>query len=69
MIVERKDNELLVRLKLGTSAERTQALLDFLRYEELTANSTATKESTIELLDEVKRGRWKQTKERIGLDD
>ena len=42
MIVERQDNEILVRFSARMKTSRIQAILDYLRYEELTSKSTAT---------------------------
>jgi len=69
MIVERQDNEILVRFSAGKKISRIQAILDYLRYEELTSKSTAKKNDVDELLNEVKKGRWNRTKEELGLND
>ena len=69
MIVERQDNEILVRFSSRTNTSRIQTILDYLRYEELTAKSTATDKDVNELLKEVKKGRWNRTKEELGLND
>ena len=62
MIVERQDNEILVRFSAGAKASKIQSILDYLRYEELTSNSTATNEDLKNLLKEAKQGRWKKIK-------
>ena len=69
MIVERQDNEILVRFSAGIQTSRIQAILDYLRYEELTSKSTATENDVDNLLKEVKKGRWNRTKEELGLND
>ncbi len=69
MIVERQDNEILVRFSAGLRASRIQTILDYLRYEELTSKSTATEDDIEELLKEVKKGRWDRTKVELGLND
>lgn len=69
MIVERKDNEFLVRFSAKTKASKIQSILDYLRYEELTSKSAATKENVEDLLKEAKKGRWDKVKKEIGLDD
>jgi hypothetical protein len=69
MIVERQDNEILVRFSAGIQTSRIQAILDYLRYEELTSKSTATENDVDKLLKEVKKGRWNRTKEELGLND
>jgi hypothetical protein len=69
MIVQRQNNEILVRFSAGTNTSKIQTILDYLRYEELTAKSTATEDDVEELLKEVKKGRWNRTKEELGLND
>lgn len=69
MIVERQNNEILVRFAAGTKASKIQTILDYLRYEELTSKSTATEEDVEKLTKEVKKGRWDRIKKEIGLDD
>jgi len=69
MIVERQDNEILVRFSAGIKTSRIQTILDYLRYEELTSKSTATENDIDELLKEIKKGRWSRTKKEIGLND
>ena len=63
MIVERQNNEIIVRFSSKMKASRIQTILDYLRYEELTSKSTVTENDVDELLKEVKKGRWKRTKE------
>jgi len=69
MIVERQDNEISVRFSAKMKASRIQTILDYLRYEELTSKSTATENDVNELLKDVKKGRWKRTKEELELND
>jgi hypothetical protein len=69
MIVERQDNEILVRFSAGTEASKIQTILDYLRYEELTSKSTATENDIDELLKDIKKGRWNRTKKELGLND
>lgn len=69
MIVERQSNEILVRFSANTNTNRIQTILDYLRYEELTAKSTAINTDVDELLNEVKKGRWNRTKEELDLND
>ncbi len=69
MIVERQNNEILIRISAGISTARLQTILDYLRYEELTSNSNVTEENLNELLKEAKKGRWDRTKEELGHND
>ena len=69
MKVERKNNEIRVRFSPGTNTSKIQRILDYLRYEELTADSTATEDDVENLTDEAKKGRWKRIKRESGLDE
>lgn len=69
MIVERKNNEILVRFSAGTNASKIQSILDYLRYEELTSNSQATEKDIENLTKESKSDRWEKIEKEIGLDD
>ena len=69
MIVERQNNELLVRIKIGDKASKVQSILDYLKYEELTSKSKATQEDLDSLLKEIKKGRWDKIKKEIGIND
>lgn len=69
MIVERQNNELLVRIKVGDKASKVQSILDCLKYEELTSKSKATQEDLDSLLKEIKKGRWNKIKKEIGIND
>jgi hypothetical protein len=69
MVVEKQNDEILVRLKAGTDTHRLQALLDYLRYEEITSESAATSEDVNQLVNEAKKGRWQRIKKEIGIND
>lgn len=69
MIVERKNNELLVRVKIGKNSAKVQSILDYLSYEELTSKTTANEEDIERLVGEVKRGRLKRVKKELGIND
>lgn len=69
MIVERTENELLIRLSTGLKTSKIQSILDYLRYEELTSSSTASQEDVSKLVLEAKKGRWELAKNRLGLND
>jgi hypothetical protein len=69
MIVERQNNEILIRFSAGTKISRIQTILDYLRYEELTSKSTATEADVDKLVKEAKKGRWNKIKREIGLND
>ena len=67
MIVERQDNEILVRFSARNKASRIQSILDYLRYEELTSKSKATEKDLDLLLKETKKGRLESIKKEVGF--
>ena len=69
MIVERKNNEILVRFSAGTKVSKIQSILDYLIYEELTSKSQATEKDIENLTKQSKSDRWEQIKKERGLDD
>ncbi|RRO15253.1 hypothetical protein [Flavobacteriaceae bacterium 14752] len=69
MIVERENNEILVRFSASKNASRIQSILDYLRYEELTSESKAKEKDIVELVKESKSNRWENIRKSIGFDD
>ena len=69
MIVERENNEILVRFTASTNASRIQSILDYLRFEELTLKSTATEKDVDDLVKESKSNRWDKIRKNVGFDD
>ncbi len=69
MIVERQNNEILVRFSAGAKASKIQSILDYLRYEELTSKSKASEKDVEKLVKESKSNRWEKIKKDIGFDD
>lgn len=68
MIVERQNNEILVRFSAGNKASKIQSILDYLRYEELTSKSKATQKDLDLLLKEAKKGRLEKFEKETGID-
>jgi len=69
MIVERKNNEILVRFSTGTDTSKIQSILDYLRYEELTSKSAATEEDVKKLVGLAKKDRWKRIERGLQSND
>ncbi len=69
MIVERQNNEILVRFSADAKASKIQSILDYLRYLELTSKSNATEKDIDKLVIESKSNRWEKIKKEIGFDD
>jgi hypothetical protein len=68
MIVEKQNNEIIVRFSAGKKASKIQSILDYLRYEELTSKSKATQKDLDSLMKGVKKGRLEKIKKETGLD-
>lgn len=69
MIVERKNDEILVRFKASANASKIQSILDYLRYEELTSKSEATEKDIEDMMKLSKSKRWENLKNEVGLND
>ncbi len=65
MIIERKNNEVIVRLPDSVDTSDLQEMLDYLRYKEITSKSRATQEDADNLAKEAKKGRWKRDRNRL----
>jgi hypothetical protein len=57
MVIERKNNEVIIRFTSSISTKRIQELVDYLRYTELAEKSKATKKDLELLVAEVKKKR------------
>ncbi|WP_016778039.1 hypothetical protein [Anaerophaga thermohalophila] len=58
MIIERDKNELKIRIQTSKNSNRIQAIIDYLKYEELTADSHVSHEDADEVIASAKKGRW-----------
>ena len=58
MIVERKKNELIIRLPNNIPAKDIQDFLNYLEYKEATSTSEAKKEDIDEIAKKAKKGVW-----------
>lgn len=58
MKVEVINNEIVVRIPMNENLKKTQNALDYLRYLEISSNSSATKEEIDSLLSEIKKDTW-----------
>jgi hypothetical protein len=57
MVIERKDNEIIIRIDSGISAKRLEQLVDYLRYREIADKSKAKKADLDKLISSVKKKR------------
>ncbi|PZX47463.1 hypothetical protein [Algoriphagus chordae] len=65
MIIERTDDEVIIRLPSNINTEGLQNLIDFLTYKEATADSKAKQADVDTLVNEVKNGWWAKNKDRL----
>lgn len=67
MVVERTDKEILIRLPLNVNISEIQDVLDFLKYQENTANFGVSRAEFDELSENVNKAIWKELKEQRNL--
>ncbi len=67
MIIERKANEVIFRIKGKASVKDLQDLADFFSFREISTKSKATQFQIDELVKKIKKGRWAKTKRKIAL--
>ena len=67
MIIERTNEEILVRLPSNVDLSELQDMLDYLKYRELTSNSKATQDDVDKLSKEANAAIWKKISEQRNL--
>ena len=65
MVVERTEDEVIIRFPSKAMSQELQNILDYLIFMETTSNSKAKKADIDKLSKEVKRGRWKKISRRL----
>lgn len=68
MILERKDNEIVIRIPddgRAFGAKELQNLINYIRYRQLVSRSIATQEDADQLAKEANSNWWAANKERI----
>ena len=65
MVIERTETEVIIRLPASVGIEALQSLLDFLRFQELTAGSSATPANADAWAKEAKHGWWAANRQRL----
>ena len=61
MVIERKNNEVIIRISSSMSIKGVQQLVDYLRYTEIAEKSKAKKTDLDQLVATVKRKRHTKT--------
>ncbi len=67
MLIERTDEEVIVRLAADTDLSELQSMMDYLKYKEISSKSKATQEDADKLAAEAKKSIWARYKSEKGL--
>ncbi len=67
MMIERENNEVVFRVSGVIDVDDLQDIADFLEFKEIARNSKAVQEDVDELAKTVKKGRWGETRKKVGL--
>jgi len=65
MLIERTNNEVVIRLSGDVDTSGLQKFIDFLSYKEATSKSKAKQKDVDALAKSVKKGWWKKNKKRL----
>ena len=65
MLIERTNEEVIIRLPSYVDTEGLQKLVDYLSYKEVTAKSKAKQSDIDKLAKEVKKGWWSKNRSRF----
>jgi len=65
MLIERTNNEVIIRLPSTVDTEGLQRLVDYLSYKEATSKSQAKQSDIDKLAKEVKKGWWTKNRSRF----
>jgi len=65
MIIERTESEIVIRISSKVNTFGLQRLVDYLKYQELTANSNALQSDIDQLARDVNKDWWNKNKQRF----
>lgn len=65
MIIERTKDEVIIRLPSHINTDGLQNIINYLIYREATEKSQAKQEDVDQLAKDVKKGWWKENRERL----
>lgn len=63
MKIERKDDEIVIRIPNTIDDERAQRIIDYIRYLEVTSDSGAKQNDVDDLSNEINRDWWENNKD------
>ena len=62
MVIERINNEIVLRIPSFTNFEEMQRMVDLMRYKEATARSKAKQEDIDKIVNDSKKGWWEKNR-------
>jgi hypothetical protein len=65
MIIERTNNEILIRIANTVDIDGVQRAINYIRYKELTSKSQAKQEDIDQLANEINKKWWEKNKDRL----
>jgi hypothetical protein len=65
MIIERTDNEIIIRLSGDINIDDLQDLKDWFQYKEVTRLSKANQSDVDAFVSKIKKGRWNKRKAKL----
>lgn len=65
MVIERTNNEVIIRLSANVNTDSLQRLIDYLTYKEATLNAKTKQADVDALTKEIKAGWWSENKNRL----
>lgn len=65
MVIENRDNEIILRIPADFDSLGIQRILNYLRYKEKIKNSKATEEIAQKLAEESKKTWWEENKDKL----
>lgn len=67
MIIERTNNEIIFRVPATMNIDELQDMVDLLEFKEIAKKSKATQKDVDNLVKQIKKGRWADTKSKLSL--
>lgn len=67
MIIERNKDEVVFRLSGNINVDDLQDMTDLFEFKEISKRSKATQKDVDKLVMTIKKGRWRKTKDELGL--
>ena len=63
MIIEKTNNEILIRIPNSVDIDDAQRIIDYIRYQEITSKSKASQKEADNLAAEANENWWKENKD------